>query len=149
MKLNNLLLWELNCTFCIVKEDNYNIYLFNVDYKKIFNWIFNNFQKIKTWEKENVKEKLDVENVICINNNNFEECMNLNKLKTYSDLNPMPSYHSDLDIIINIIENKMYLLGNDIEQFNYLNFEYLEAEDESGDAYIMDFNLEEISKLIK
>mgnify|MGYP004000986547 FL=1 len=61
----------------------------------------------------------------------------------------MPSYHSDLDIIINIIENKMYLLGNDIEQFNYLNFEYLEAEDESGDAYIMDFNLEKISKLIK
>jgi hypothetical protein len=148
MKLNNLLLWELNCTLCIVKEDNYNIYLLNVDYKKIFNWIFNNFQKIKTWEKENVKEKLDVENVICINNNNFEKCMNFDNLKTYSDLNPMPSYHSDLNIIINIIENKMYLQGNDIKQFNYLNFEYLEAEDESEDAYIMDFNLEEISKLI-
>jgi len=32
---------------------------------------------------------------------------------------------------------------------NNLNFEYFEAEDESGDSYDMDFNLEEISKLIQ
>ena len=32
---------------------------------------------------------------------------------------------------------------------NNLNFEYFEAEDESGDSYEMDFNLEEISKLIQ
>jgi len=31
---------------------------------------------------------------------------------------------------------------------NNLNFEYFEAEDESGDSYGMDFSLEELSKLI-
>lgn len=32
---------------------------------------------------------------------------------------------------------------------NNLNFEYFEAEDESGDSYGMDFNLDEICKLIQ
>ena len=32
---------------------------------------------------------------------------------------------------------------------NNLNFEYFEAQDESGEWYEMDFNLEELSKLIQ
>jgi len=34
-------------------------------------------------------------------------------------------------------------------RFENVNFEYFEAEDESGDSYGMDFNMEEISKLIQ
>ena len=74
-------------------------------------------------------------------------------------------FHPDLDITIDLIENKICIGGLDVESFdgalhsmckaacflhiNNLNFEYFEAEDESGDWYEMDFNLEELSKLIQ
>ena len=173
------LIWDLkglkgNCTLCIDtekmdqnKDTCYNIYLFNVDYKKIFSWIFDNFQKIKTWNKENIKEEIKKENIIRINNDNFEKYMNFDNLKTYSILNPILGCHWKLDITININENKMYLGGLDIDNFdgalyhifkaachlqlNNLDFEYLEANGDahSYDEYVMDFNLEEISKLMQ
>ena len=143
------------------KEECNYIYLFDVDYKKIFNWIFDNFQNIKTWNKENIKG-----DIIRINNDNFDQYMNFENLKTYSIMNTLTyPFHPDLDITIDIIKNKMYIAGLDVESFdeplyymcqaachlhiNNLNFEYFEAEDESGDYYDMDFNLEEISKLIQ
>ena len=42
----------------------------------------------------------------------------------------------------------MFKAAYHCHNINNLNFEYFEAEDESGDSYEMDFNLEEISKLI-
>ena len=167
------LIWDLNglkgnSIVCInsEKEDCNYIYLFDVDYKKIFTWIFDNFQKIKTWNKENIKEEINKKDIIRINNDNFDHYMNFENLKTYSIDNPIGyPFHPDLDITIDIIENKMCIGGLDVESFdeplhymckaayhlhiNNLNFEYFEAEDESGDSYDMDFNLEEISKLIQ
>ena len=142
------------------KEDCNYIYLFDVDYKKIFTWIYNNFQNIKTWNKENIKGEINKKDIIQINNQNFEEYMNFENLKTYSIMNPIGyPFHPDLDITINIIENKMYIGGLDVESFdedlhymckaayhlhiNNLNFEYFEADDESGDSYGMNFNFEE------
>jgi len=167
------LIWDLkglkgNSIVCInsEKEDSNYIYLFDVDYKKIFTWIFDNFQKIKTWNKENIKGTINKKDIIRINNDNFEKYMNLENLKTYSIMNTLSyPFHPDLDITIDIIKNKMYIGGLDVESFdetlhymckaachlhiNNLNFEYFEAEDESGDSYGMDFNLEEIIKLIQ
>ena len=36
-----------------------------------------------------------------------------------------------------------------LNNYRNLKFEYFEAEDESGDSYGMDFNFEELSKLIQ
>ena len=167
------LIWDLkglkgNSIVCInsEKEDCNYIYLFDVDYKKIFNWIFDNFQNIKTWNKENIKGEINKEDIIRINNDNFDQYMNFENLKTYSIMSTLSyPFHPDLDITIDIIKNKMYIGGLDVESFdealhymckaachlhiNNLNFEYFEAEDESGDSYGMDFNLEELSKLIQ
>ena len=167
------LMWDLNglkgnSMICINsgKDDCNYIYLFDVDYKKIFNWIFDNFQKIKTWNKENIKGKINKEDIIRINNENFDQHMNFENLKTYSIMNPIGyPFHPYLGITINITKNKMCIGGLDVESFdgalykmfkaachlhiNNLNFEYFEAEYESGDSYDMDFNLEEISKLIQ
>ena len=91
--------------------------------------------------------------------------MKFENLTTYSIMNTLSyPFHPYLDITIDITKNKMYIGGLDVESFdgalyeickaachlhiNNLNFEYFEAEDESGDCYEMDFNLEEISKLI-
>jgi len=148
------------------KEESNYIYLFDVDYKKIFTWIFDNFQKIKTWNKENIKGEINKKDIIRINNDNFNQHMNFENLKTYSIMSTLSyPFHPDLDINIDIIENKMCIGGLDVESFdealhymckaayhlhlNNLNFEYFEAEDESGDWYEMDFNLEELSKLIQ
>lgn len=147
------------------KEECNYIYLFDVEYKKIFTWIFDNFQKIKTWNKENIKGEINKKDIIRINNDNFDQYMNFENLKTYSIHNPIGyPFHPDLHITIDIIENKMCIGGLNVEDFdcdlyemfkaayhlhiNNLNFEYFEAKDESGDWYEMDFNLEEISKLI-
>ena len=162
------LIWDLkglkgNSIVCInsEKEDCNYIYLFDVDYKKIFTWIYDNFQNIKTWNKENIKG-----DIIRINNDNFDQYMNFENLKTYSIMNTLSyPFHPYLDITIDLIENKMCIGGLDVESFdeplhymckaachlhiNNLNFEYFEAEDESGDSYDMDFNLEELSKLIQ
>ncbi len=167
------LIWDLNglkgnSILCIntEKEDCNYIYLFDVDYKKIFTWIFDNFQKIKTWNKENLKGTINKEDIIHINNDNFDQYMNFENLKTYSIMNTLSyPFHPDLDITVDIIKNKMCIGGLDVESFdealhymckaachlhiNNLNFEYFEAEDESGDSYGMDFNMEEISKLIQ
>jgi len=148
------------------KEECNYIYLFDVNYKKIFIWIIDNFQKIKTWNKENIKGEINKKDIIRINNDNFDQYMNFENLKTYSIMNTLSyPFHPDLDITIDIIKNKMYIAGLDVESFdeplhymckaachlhiNNLNFEYFEAEDESGDSYGMDFNLEELSKLIQ
>ena len=149
------------------KEECNYIYLFDVEYKKIFTWIFDNFEKIKSWDKENIKEEINKKDIIRINNDNFEQYMNFENLKTYSIHNPIGyPFHPNLHITINIIENKMCIGGLDDEEgfgcdldemfkaayhlhINNLNFEYFEAKDESGDWYEMDFNLEEISKLIQ
>ncbi len=148
------------------KEDCNYIYLFDVDYKKIFTWIIDNFQNFKTWNQENIKQEINKKDIIRINNDNFDEYMNFENLKTYSIMNTLSyPFHPDLDITIDIIKNKMYIGGLDVESFdeplhymckaachlhiNNLNFEYFEAEDESGDSYGMDFNLEELSKLIQ
>ena len=76
------LIWDLtglkgNSIVCInsKKEDCNYIYLFDVDYKKIFNWIFDNFQNIKTWNKENIKGDINKEDIIRINNDNFDQYM--------------------------------------------------------------------------
>ena len=167
------LIWDLtglkgNSIVCINsdKEDCNYIYLFDVDYKKIFNWIFDNFQNIKTWNKENIKEDINTEDIIRINNDNFDQYMNFENLKTYSIMSTLSyPFHPDLHITIDIIDNKMCIGGLDVESFdeplhymckaachlhiNNLNLEYFEAEDESGDWFEMVFNLEEISKLIQ
>lgn len=167
------LIWDLtglkgNSIVCInsEKEDSNYIYLFDVDYKKIFTWIYDNFQKIKTWNKENIKGEINKKDIIRINNDNFDHYMNFENLKTYSIMNPIGyPFHPDLDITIDIIKNKIYIGGLDVESFdeplhymckaachlhiNNLNFEYFEAEDESGDSYGMNFNLDEICKLIQ
>ena len=162
------LIWDLtglkgNSMVCInsEKEDCNYIYLFDVDYKKIFTWIFDNFQNIKTWNKENIKGEINKKDIIRINNDNFDQYMNFENLKTYSIMNTISyPFHPDLHITIDIIKNKMCIGGLDVESFdgalykmfkaayhlhiNNLNFEYFEAEYESGDSYDMDFNLEEI-----
>ena len=167
------LIWDLtglkgNSIVCInsEKEDCNYIYLFDVDYQKIFTWIYDNFQNIKTWNKENIKGEINKEDIIRINNDNFDQYMNFEILKTYSIMNTLTyPFHPDLDITIDIIKNKMYIAGLDVESFdeplhymcqaachlhiNNLNLKYFEAEDESGDYYEMDFNLEEISKVIQ
>jgi len=167
------LIWDLNglkgnSIVCInsEKEDCNYIYLFDVDYQKIFTWIIDNFQNIKTWNKENIQGEINKKDIIRINNDNFDQYMNFENLKTYSIMNTLSyPFHPDLNITIDIIKNKMYIGGLDVESFdedlhymckavcylhiNNLNFEYFEAEDESGDSYGMDFNLEEISKLIQ
>ena len=167
------LIWDLNglkgnSMICINsgKEDCNYIYLFDVDYKKIFTWIIDNFEKIKTWNKENIQGEINKEDIIRINNDNFNQYMNFENLKTYSIMSTLSyPFHPDLDITIDIIKNKMYIGGLDVESFdeplyymckaacflhiNNLNFEYFEAEDESGDSYGMDFNLDELSKLIQ
>lgn len=167
------LIWDLNglkgnSILCInsEKEESNYIYLFDVDYKKIFNWIFDNFQNIKTWNKENLKGDINKKDIIRINNDNFDQYMNFKNLKTYSIMNTLSyPFHPYLDITIDIKENKMYIGGLDVESFegalhemckaasylhiNNLNFEYFEAEDESGDSYGMNFNLDEICKLIQ
>jgi len=169
------LIWDLNkkwlkgksiVSITSEKEECNYIYLFDVNYKKIFTWIFDNFEKIKTWNKENIKEEINKKDIIRINNDNFNHYMNFENLKTYSIDNPIGyPFHPDLHITIDIIENKMCIGGLDVESFdcdlyemfkaayhlhiNNLNFKYFEAEDESGDWYEMDFNLEEINKLIQ
>ena len=167
------LIWDLkglkgNTIICInsEKEDCNYIYLFDVDYQKIFTWIYNNFQNIKTWNKENMQGEINKKDIIRINNDNFDQYMNFENLKTYSIMNTLSyPFHPYLSITIDIIENKMCIGGLDVESFegdlyemckaacflhiNNLNFEYFEAEDESGDSYDMDFNLEELSKLIQ
>ena len=167
------LIWDLtglkgNSIVCINsgKEDDNYIYLYDVDYKKIFNWIFDNFQNIKNWNKENIKGEINITDIIRINNNNFDHYMNFENLKTYSIMNTLSyPFHPYLDITVDIVENKMYIGGLDVESFdgdlhemckaachlhiNNLNFKYFRAEDESGDYYEMDFNLEEVSKLVQ
>lgn len=172
-KQKNNLIWDLtglkgNSIVCInsEKEDCNYIYLFDVDYKKIFTWIFDNFQNIKTWNKENMKGEINIKDIIRIDNGNFDHYMNFENLKTYSIMNTLSyPFHPDLHITIDIIKNKMSIGGLDVESFdepfhymckaachlhiNNLNFEYFEAEDESGDSYGMDFNLEELGKLVQ
>ena len=48
----------------------------------------------------------------------------------------------------NHFQGKLKEYGIDIPTLD-LNLKYFEAEDESGDYYEMDFNLEEISKVIQ
>ena len=167
------LIWDLkglkgNTIICInsEKEECNYIYLFDVDYQKIFTWIYDNFENIKTCNKENIQGEINKKDIIRINNDNFDQYMNFENLKTYSIMNTLGyPFHPYLDITIDIKKNKMYIGGLDVESFegalhemcqaashfhiNNLNFEYFAAEDESGDTYGMDFNLEEISKLIQ
>lgn len=90
------LIWNLtglkgNSIVCINsdKEECNYIYLFDVEYKKIFTWIYDNFQKIKTWNKENIKGEINKKDIIRINNDNFVQYMNFENLKTYSIINPI------------------------------------------------------------
>ena len=129
------LIWDLNglkgnSMICINsgKEDCNYIYLFDVDYQKIFTWIIDNFQNIKTWNKENIQGEINKEDIIRINNDNFDQYMNFENLKTYSIMNTLSyPFHPYLDITIDLIENKMCIGGLDVESFDGALYEMCKA----------------------
>lgn len=122
----------INSVITIVLNDiNHNIYLSDNSFdNNIINWIKINYNDLKKFT--NIQEKLNKENIKII----FFKDINQSNFKSYDDLNPILTYHSNVNYIVDYEENKIYLSGLEIDKLK-LNYEYLETEDETGGCYII------------
>ena len=113
----------------VFNDTNHNIYLSDTDFRiEIINWIKINYNDLKKFI--NIEEKVDKKDVKIVE---FKDIDQYN-FKSYADLNPMLLYHSYVNYVVEFDEKRIYLSGLKIDELK-LDYEYLEAEDESGGCY--------------